>query len=106
MILVRMVFQAKWGKAGAVAASFQENAETMRRVIGPNVPVRILTDLTGPFDTVVQEMTFESLAEWERIRTGMFSNPEMQQMSDNSESPFKSGQMEVYTIEATFGGKE
>ena len=105
MILARMVFQAKWGKAGEVAESFKQNAEIMRRLFGSNVSVRILTDLSGPFDTVVQEMAFESLAEWERFRAALFTNPEFQQLQGRSESPFRSGDLEFYTIEATFDGQ-
>jgi hypothetical protein len=53
MIVVRLVFQAKWGQAEKVAEDFKQGAELMRRISGPNVKYRILTDLSGPFDTVV-----------------------------------------------------
>jgi len=101
MILVRLVFQAKWGKAGAVANEFKRNAEMMKKMFGPDVRVRILTDLSGPFDTVVQELEVESLAAWERIRAAMFANPEVQELQERGESPFESGRTEFYTIEAS-----
>ena len=102
MILVRFVFQAKSGKAGQVVDQFKQNEEMMRRIMGPGVKVRFLTDLSGPLDTVVQEMEFESLAEWERLRAATFSNPEFQQAQASGESPFVSGRTELYTIETTF----
>ncbi len=64
--------------------------------------MRVLTDLSGPFDTVVQEFEVESLAEWERRRAQMFSSPEFEQAMDGvEENPFVSGRAEFYTIEAT-----
>jgi hypothetical protein len=99
MILVRLVFQTEWGKAGQVVEGLRQNSEMMRRVVGSNVRVRILTDLSGPFHTVVQEMEYESLAEWERARAATFENAEFQEAQASSDSPFVSGQAEFYTIE-------
>ena len=36
MIVVRFVFQAKFGKAEEVVNGFKEGAETMRRIAGQN----------------------------------------------------------------------
>ncbi len=104
MILVRMVFQTKWGKAQEVVDEFKKNADMMRRVTGPRVRGRVLTDLSGPFHTVVQEMEVESLAEWERIRTAMFSDQEAQQQMGDPGDLLESGRAEFYTIEATYEG--
>jgi len=102
MILVRIVFQTKWGRAQEVVDEFKQSEAMMRRVTGSNGRVRILTDLSGPFHTVVQEIEVESLAEWERQRAAMFSDPEFQQRQASSDLPFESGRLEFYTIEATF----
>lgn len=103
MIVVRMVFQTKWNQVDRVVEGFKENANLMRKVIGPDVKVRILTDLSGPFFTVVQEMEVASLAEWERMRTAMFSNAEFQDASERiEENPFESGRAEFYTLEAAY----
>ena len=104
MILVRLVFQAKIGKAGEVVEAFKQNAESMGGFIGPDVRVRYLTDLSGPFDTVVQEIEVESLAQWEKLREELFSNPEFQEAQQTMEIPFTSGRAEFYTIEGTYGG--
>ena len=100
MIIVRFVFQAKPGKAGEVVKGFKEGAEMMRRVAGSNAKVRLLTDLSGPFDTVVQEVELESLAEWEIVRTKIFSDPKFQEAQVGGESPILSGRTEFYTLEA------
>ena len=102
MIVVRFVFQAKSGKAGEVVKGFQEGAEMMRRIAGPNAKVRLMTDLSGPFDTVVQEVELESLAEWEHLRTKIFSDPDFQNAQVAGESPIASGRTEFYTLEASY----
>ena len=65
MIVVRNVFQAKIGRASELA---QGMAESMRRTPPAGAAAagwRVLTDLSGPFDTVVLEIEVESLAAWE-----------------------------------------
>jgi hypothetical protein len=100
MILVRFVCQAKFGKASDVVAGFKRSNEIARAVAGPNVRVRLLTDLSGAFDTVVQELELESLAEWERLRMVIFSNPEIQEAEASVPDLIVSGQTEYYTVEA------
>lgn len=100
MIVVRFVFQAKPGKAQETVNRFQENTEMMRRIMGETAKVRLLTDLSGPFDTVVQEIELESLAAWEQLRTKIFSDPEVQEAQDERESTVLSGRTEFYTLEA------
>jgi hypothetical protein len=100
MILVRFVCQAKFGKASEVVAGFKRSNEIARTVAGPNVRVRLLTDLSGTFDTVVQELELESLAEWERLRAVIFSNSEVQEAEASLPDVIVSGQTEYYTIEA------
>lgn len=101
MILVRLVFQTKFGKTGQLVNEYKENAELMRKVVGPDVKIRFLTDLSGTFDTFVQEIEVESLAAWEKFREQMFASPEFQEIQANRENPFVSGRTEFYTIEAT-----
>ncbi len=100
MILVRLVFQAKFNKANEVAAGFKQAQELLGQIAGPNVHVRILTDLSGPFNTIVQEIEVESLAEWERLRTKIFSDPRFQEGQANASAMIESGRTEFYTVEA------
>jgi hypothetical protein len=102
MIVVRLVFQAKWGKADEAVNDFKKLAEQMEQNAASIVRARILTDLSGPFHTVVQELEVESLAEWERLRASMFNNPEFQELQTNLENPYESGRTEFYTLEATY----
>jgi hypothetical protein len=100
MILVRFVCQAKFGKASDVLAGFKRSNEIARTVAGSNVRARLLTDLSGTFDTVVQELELDSLAEWERLRMVIFSSPEIQEVEASAPDLIVSGQTEYYTIES------
>ena len=100
MIVVRNVFQAKFGRAGELA---QAMAESMRQPTdAPGAPRawRVLTDLSGPFDTVVLEVEGESLAEWERVRGELFARPEFRESFARTAELVVSGRNELYTIEA------
>ena len=100
MTLVRFVCQAKFGKASEVVAGFKQANELARTVAGRNVRVRLLTDLSGAFDTVVQELELERLAEWEWLRSVIFSSPGVEEAEAGMPDVIVSGQTEYDTIEA------
>ncbi len=100
MIVIRNVFQAKIGRAGELA---QARAESLRQASGTDggpAAWRVLTDLSGPFDTVVMEVEAESLAAWEQARGAMFTTPEFQDNFARTSELVVSGRNELYTIEA------
>jgi hypothetical protein len=94
MILVRDVFQAKYGKGGDLVAQFQE-----AKKVFPNTYSRILTDASGPFFTVVAEAEVESLAAWEQLIASIFSMPEFGEWFARMEPLVESGRREFYHIE-------
>lgn len=100
MVLLRTVFQAKFGKADNLVAALKSSLETSEfaeqiKTLKP----RILTDISGEFDTVVIETTHNSLAAIEQFRQLM---REMDAASDTP-SPLAEfivgGRNEYYTIE-------
>jgi len=99
MIVARYVFQAKWGKSEETVKMFRDSVDVIKRIAGPDFKMRVLTDLSGPFHTVVQELEVKSLADWERIRAEMFSSPEMMDEGAGGENPFEGGSLEFYTLE-------
>ncbi len=102
MILVRQVFQTQVGRSQEVAAMIMQGVAEFSRTAGPHVHGRVLTDLSGPFGTVVLELEVESLAEWERLRAAMSADPKGQQGSSSATPAFTGGYQEFYTIEGTF----
>lgn len=94
MILVRDVFQARYGKGGELVALLKE-ARSMAD-IGYG---RILTDASGPFFTVVTEMEVASLGEWEKRVAEIFSHPDFGKWFARMEPLVESGRREFYNIE-------
>ena len=104
MILVRTVFQGKFGTGGKLAAAMSADNEviaaTMEKLVGGRRKWRVLTDLSGSFDTVVFEVEAESLAEWEKVRTAMFQMEDFGESMAQTEDLITGGRNEYWTIEA------
>lgn len=55
MITIRTVMQAQFGKAGLLVAEFKRSSADLAAQMGlPDRRWRVLTDLSGQFDTVVR----------------------------------------------------
>ncbi len=94
MILVREVFQLKFGKAKEAKALWKEGAVIFEKA---GYSVRALTDLTGPFYTFVVEISFESLADFEKGPQDAMG-VEWGKWYQNFSPLLVSGQREVFTI--------
>ena len=95
MMIVRGVFQAKYGKGGDLVALFKEAREKWPEQYAD----RILTDASGSFFTVVVETKVESLAEWERRSAEVSSLPEFGDWFARMTPLVRSGSREFYNIE-------
>lgn len=95
MLVVRDVFQAKYGKGDELAALFKE----ARKEWSPNYADRILTDVGGSFFTVVVETEVDSLAVWEQRTDELFDQPEFDEWFDRMTPLVESGRREFYNLE-------
>jgi hypothetical protein len=100
MIVVRTVLQAQFGAGGRLAASFGQAAGAMMAEAGSARRWRVLTDLSGAFDTVVQEIEVESLAEWEAMRARLFELTAFRETMAQMQELVVSGRNELWTVEA------
>jgi hypothetical protein len=93
MVLVRTVFQVREGH-------IRDLVEMMKQVTQaePNRP-RILTDLSGPINTMVLEMRHESLAAAEQFRAELFQRQSFHAGQEQMNDWVVSGANELYTIE-------
>ena len=67
MIVVRNVFQVKFGQARDAVAAWKQGMSIAQRTGSAVSSQRLLTDFAGPnFYTLVVEGTYPSLAEFER----------------------------------------
>jgi hypothetical protein len=98
MLVVRQVFQAKYGRGDELVALFRELNMRMRDA-GELMPqFRILTDATGPFFTVVTEAEVESFAAWEEGFREAMDQPWMGEWFSRMVPLVESGSREFYTI--------
>lgn len=96
MILVRDIFQLKFGKAKEAKALAKEGGEIDKKYgYGPS---RFLTDLTGPYYTLVMESTYENLAAYEKAMKDTMSAKEFGEWYQKFIPLVESGRREIFTI--------
>lgn len=80
MIVIRNVFRLKFGKAREAVALMKEARAIEKRVMsGVEYSSRVLTDVTGPFYTLVLELTLANLATFESNGPRLFGDKEAPQ---------------------------
>jgi hypothetical protein len=103
MIVVRNVFQLKFGKAREALAIVKENVAIQKRLAtraGVDATVRVLTDVTGPFYTIVMELSVPSLTAFEQNSPRFMSDPEWQANYQKLHAFVESGSREIFTVVA------
>jgi len=101
MVVIRNVFQLKFGKAREAVALVKEGVEIQKRALsGLEFSNRVLTDLTGPFYTLVLELSMPSLGEFEKSAPRLFGNKEWQANYDKLSPLVQSGYREVFNVVA------
>ena len=99
MILVRNVFRLKYGKAREATALVKEALGIQKRVLtGVEFSTRVLTDVTGPFYTLVLELTVPNLASFEKYAPQLFADKEWQANYQKMTPLVESGYREIFTI--------
>jgi hypothetical protein len=96
MILVRDVFHAKYGRGDELVRLFKEMERDFSDMAG--FAPKLLTDLSGPFFTVVTEYEVESFAAWESMLQKSFSDPKFGEWFNRMIPLVDSGKREFYTI--------
>ena len=94
MIIVRDVFQAKYGQGGRLVDLLKEAQQDMQRGFQ-----RILSDASGPFFTIVTEIEVANLAEWENLMAEVFADPKFGQWFERMVPLVESGRREFYNVE-------
>ena len=99
MIVIRNVFRLKFGKAREAVALIKEGLAIQKRVMaGQEFSTRVLTDVTGPFYTLVLEITAPNLATFESNAPRIFGDKEWQANYQKVGALVESGYREVFTI--------
>ena len=97
MIVVREVFQLKFGKAKEAKAAWK-NFEVLRKKYG--LPEsRVLTDYTGPYYTFIMETTYDDLAAFEQSMKSDVGAKEFGKWYHGKFVPLvESGRREIFSV--------
>src|SRR5262245_47079995 len=98
MILVRDVFQLKFGQARDALAAFKQIAEIGKGLGLDPANIRLLTDLVGPHYTLVLEATFPNLGSWEQAGQKIMGNQEWRNAYQKFVPHVESGHREIFNI--------
>jgi hypothetical protein len=97
MVLIRNVFRLKFGKAKEAVAIMKEGLAIQKRLGAPYTP-RLLTDITGPFYTLVLELSVANFAAFEAEAHRYMGDKEFQANYQKLTPLVESGFREVFTI--------
>ena len=97
MIVVRNVFRLKFGKAREAKEAMEEQLAISRR-IGHAQSIRVLTDLSGPFYTLVLELTFPSMGDLEREQHAITADAGWKAAYAKFVPLVESGHRELYSV--------
>jgi hypothetical protein len=100
MLVVRNVFQVKFGQASDAVALWKEGLALAKRIGFTAKSSRVLTDLVGQFYTVVFETTFESLSDFETSAKSVMANSEWKAWYAKIVAITESGHREIMNIVA------
>ena len=89
--------------AGELAALQAETARKFVAELGGDHRWKVMSDLSGPFDTIVMEVEVASLAEWEGMRSRMFASATFREAMATTMGAARamtvSGRTEYWTVE-------
>ncbi len=97
MIVVRNVFQLKFGKAKEAVAISREGMALFKK-LGFTKDSRLLTDLSGAFYTLVMENSFDSLADFERAGKEVMSKDEWRTWYARFVPLCEGGHREIFSV--------
>ena len=97
MVVIRNVFRLKFGKTRDALALIKESVAIQKRS-GVDFAARILTDVTGPFYTVVLELTVPSVGTFEADAPRIMGSKEFQENYQKLVPLVESGHREIFTI--------
>jgi hypothetical protein len=99
MIVIRNVFRLKFGKAKDAIALMKEGLVIQKRVMaGTDFSTRVLTDVTGPFYTMVLEITVPNIGAFDTTAPRLFGDKEWQANYQKMSALVDSGYREIFSI--------
>ena len=103
MIVIRNVFQLKFGKAREATQIVTDGVAIQKRLAsaaGVEMSTRILTDITGPFYTLVLELTVPNLSAFEQHAPRFMGDKDWQANYQKLQPLVESGYREIFSVVA------
>lgn len=97
MIVIRNAFRLKFGKAREATVLVKELVAIQQRA-GAKFTPRILTDVTGPFYTLVLELSINNLAAWESEAPRIMGEKAFQETYQKFTALVDSGSREIFKV--------
>ena len=99
MIVIRNLFRLKFGKAREAVALVKEGIAIQKRVgAGLDFSTRLLTDVTGPFYTVIWEITVPNLSAFEAAAPQLMGDKHWQANYQKFGALADSGHREIFSV--------
>jgi hypothetical protein len=101
MVVIRNVFRLKFGKAREAVAVIKEGLAIQKRLAasaGVDFTPRLLTDVTGPFYTVVLELHAANVGVFEQNASTVMGNADWQANYQKLTALVDSGYREIFTV--------
>jgi phage terminase large subunit-like protein len=96
MILVRDIFQLKFGKMKEAMEIWKQALSSLSKT--GFVPDRMLTDLTGEYYTLIMESTHDSLAAFEETMKMEIGSDDWRRQYQKFIELVESGRREIFTV--------
>ena len=99
MVVIRNVFRLKFGKAKEAVALFKEGIAIQKKnETRVSFATRLLTDVTGPFYTVVLEITVPNMSAFESEAPRLMGDKDWQANYQKISALVESGYRDIFTI--------
>jgi hypothetical protein len=99
MILVRDIFQVKFGKSKEATNIWKQGLAIIAKKPFGRQNARLLSDLVGgPYYTLIMESTFDSLAQWEAAGPALRAEPEWKAWYPQVLTVMDSGRREILSV--------
>ncbi len=99
MIQARTVYQLKFGKIDQAVELFKRVPKFVSLPDGQKVHHHLLTDISGPMYTLVEEIMLPDFDHWETGREAIFSHPDFTEWYKGFQQVVETGDHEFFTVE-------
>jgi len=101
MIQIRTVYQVKFGKIDQAVGLFKRLPKLLPADVAGHLHYHLLTDISGPMYTLVEELMLPSIADWEMSRDELFRHPDYSSWFKSFQLFIEGGQHEFFALEGT-----